>query len=53
MQSVIIVAFGGRSTERDISIITGVMALNALRGAGEIALPVYIDENGVWQTARL
>lgn len=51
MRSVVLVAFGGRSTEHDISVITGVMALNALLGAGEDAIPLYIGRDGSWKTA--
>ncbi len=51
MRSVVLVAFGGRSTEHDISVITGVMALNALLGAGEDAMPLYIGRDGGWKTA--
>ena len=51
MRSVVLVAFGGRSTEHDISVITGVMALNALLGTGEDAMPLYIGRDGSWKTA--
>ncbi|MBR2617643.1 MAG: hypothetical protein IKC56_05380, partial [Clostridia bacterium] len=51
MQSVVLVAFGGRSTEHDVSVITGVLALNALKGVGESVLPLYIDKRGKWVTA--
>lgn len=37
------VFFGGRSNEREISVITGIYAVNLLRGAFEV-LPVYLDE---------
>ena len=51
MRTVVLVAFGGRSTEHDVSVITGVMALNALLGAGEDAVPLYIGRDGSWSTA--
>ena len=51
MRSVILVAFGGRSTEHDVSVITGVLALNALKGVGESVLPLYVDKTGKWLTA--
>jgi len=46
----IAVIFGGKSCEHDISIITGVLTLNVLIGAGYAAVPVYIDGAGVWYT---
>lgn len=42
------VLFGGKSCEHNVSIVTGVMALQAC-GAYK-AVPVYIDERGVWRT---
>ena len=41
------VFFGGRSNEREISVITGVYAVNLLRGAGYKVLPVYLTEDNV------
>lgn len=41
------VFFGGRSSEREISVITGVYAVNLLRGAGYRVLPVYLTEDDV------
>jgi len=52
MRSVIVVAFGGKSTEHDVSVITGVLALNALKGVGQSVLPLYIDERGRWLTGE-
>ncbi len=43
----IAVFFGGRSCEHDISIITGLQALDACRDA---CVPVYIDPQGAWWT---
>lgn len=51
MRSVVLVVFGGRSTEHDISVITGVLTVNGLRGAGEDVLPVYVTPKGEWYTA--
>ena len=45
MQTVL-VFFGGKSNEREISIITGTFAYNLLRAGGYHAVPVYIDEDG-------
>ena len=43
------VFFGGNSSEHEISIITGVYAVNLLRGAGYCVLPVFLDdENAMW-----
>ena len=44
----IAVFFGGKSVEHDISIITGVMALNSLDKNSYNAIPVYIDKRGEW-----
>ena len=41
----IAVVFGGRSSEHDISIITGVMAVNAASIRHEV-IPVYITREG-------
>ncbi len=38
------ILFGGRSNEREISIITGMFAVNLLRADGWRVLPVYLDE---------
>lgn len=38
------VFFGGNSSEREISVITGVYAVNLLRGASYRVLPVYLSE---------
>ncbi|MDE7464338.1 MAG: hypothetical protein K2M48_04830, partial [Clostridiales bacterium] len=45
----IAVFFGGRSCEHDISIITGLQALDACR---DQCAPVYIDPQGVWWTGE-
>lgn len=44
------VLFGGRSTEHEISIITGLQALDALDATRYEAFPVYIDLDGNWYT---
>ncbi len=40
------VFFGGRSNEHEISVITGMYAVNLLRGAGYRVLPVYLPQSG-------
>ena len=42
----LIVLFGGKSVEHDISIITGVQALNAINKNKYNVLPIYINKNG-------
>ncbi|MCL2062518.1 MAG: D-alanine--D-alanine ligase [Firmicutes bacterium] len=45
------VFFGGKSCEHNISVITGVQTLRALRGRFE-AIPVFIDPSGAFWTGR-
>ena len=40
----IAVIFGGRACEREVSIITGTLACNLLRGGKYDVLPIYLDE---------
>jgi D-alanine-D-alanine ligase len=44
----IAVVFGGRSPEHDVSIVTGLQALQALDGQRFDAFPVYITVEGEW-----
>lgn len=44
--SVIAVIFGGISSENEISVITGTMAVNVLEKGGDRAVPVYISQKG-------
>ena len=46
----ILVFFGGKSVEHDISIITGVLCLNSIDKLKFNPIPVYVDESGVWYT---
>ena len=48
----IAVVFGGVSVEHDISIITGVMTVNALQKGIYKVVPIYIDKNGLWWTGE-
>lgn len=53
MQEKIVVIYGGRSYEHDVSIITGLQALSNtnIYKYGE-PLPIYIDKDGVWYTGE-
>ncbi len=42
------VFFGGRSPEHDVSVISGLQALQAIDGSLYDAFPVYIAPNGAW-----
>ena len=42
----VIVLFGGKSVEHDISIITGVQTLNAINKIKYNIIPIYITKNG-------
>ncbi len=46
MGKTIAVIFGGISNENEISVITGTMAANVLKGGGDTVVPVYISQNG-------
>lgn len=47
----ILVFYGGQSPEHDVSVITGVMTVNA-SGAKYRAVPVYVSREGLWYTGR-
>ena len=47
----IVVLFGGKSCEREISVLTGVFAVNILQAAGHDVLPAYIHTDGKIYTA--
>ena len=46
------VFFGGKSCEREISILTGAFVLNVLAGAEFDLLPVYVHTDGGFYTSR-
>ncbi len=46
----IIVFFGGRSTEHDVSIITGVLTLNSIDKTKFLPIPIYVSKSGEWFT---
>lgn len=49
----VLVTFGGISCEHDISVITGVLALNCLNGEKYNPVPFYITENGCFTGDKL
>src|SRR5687767_11123717 len=44
----ILVLFGGVSTEHEVSIVTALQVMNALKEAGFNVLPGYVSKNGSW-----
>ncbi|MDP4038502.1 MAG: D-alanine--D-alanine ligase, partial [bacterium] len=45
----VLVIFGGRSSEHDVSIITAQIIIDALKASGRYkAFPLYIAKNGSW-----
>ena len=48
----IAVFFGGVSPEHDVSVITGVLTLNALKKTEYDVVPIYIDKKGEWFTGE-
>jgi D-alanine-D-alanine ligase len=48
MKTRVAVLFGGRSPEHDISVITGLQALEALDGDRFDSFPVYVAPDGKW-----
>lgn len=46
----VLVFFGGISCEHDVSVITGVMTLNAICKSEYNAVPVYVSRSGEWFT---
>ena len=48
----IIVLFGGKSCEHDISVITGVLTVNSINAELFNVIPIYITNNGVWYTGN-
>ncbi|MBO5712798.1 MAG: D-alanine--D-alanine ligase, partial [Clostridia bacterium] len=48
----VIVVFGGKSCEHDISVITGVLTLNTINSTLFNAIPIYIATDGTWYTGK-
>lgn len=46
------VLFGGRSTEHEVSVITGHQVMDALEAAGYAVLPIYITKEGEWYAGQ-
>lgn len=44
----VLVFFGGKSVEHDISVITGITTLKSIDSEKYNAIPVYIDKDGSW-----
>lgn len=42
------VFFGGKNTEHDISVVTGMLIMSTLKKLGHVVVPVYIDRTGGW-----
>ncbi len=48
----VLLLFGGRSAEHDVSCVSAVAVAEALAGAGHTVIPVGIDRQGGWWLAR-
>ena len=48
----VLVFFGGKSPEREISIITGLLTLNSVNKEEYNAIPVYVHSNGFFYTGE-
>ncbi|MBQ3234658.1 MAG: D-alanine--D-alanine ligase, partial [Clostridia bacterium] len=48
----IIVFYGGKSCEHDVSVITGVLTLNSIDKTLYNPIPVYIMKTGEWVTGE-
>ncbi|HUF11396.1 MAG TPA: hypothetical protein VMO47_18890 [Rhodothermales bacterium] len=47
------VIFGGASVEHEVSVITGIQALLALRDTPYEPIPIYVDKSGKWFTGSV
>lgn len=48
----IVVAFGGRSPEHEVSVITAIQAIKALEETDYTLIPLYISKEGNWFTGE-
>lgn len=46
----VVVAFGGRSPEHEVSVLTAMQAIEALRDTSYNLVPLYISKSGRWLT---
>lgn len=53
MSKIVAVFFGGNSNEHEISVITGMLAANLLRGAEYDVLPVYLTRENALYTGEM
>lgn len=53
MKIKLLVLFGGRSVEHEVSIITAIQAINKIDQAKYDIVPVYIDKEGRWYTGKM
>ena len=49
----IIVLYGGKSCEHDVSVITGVLTLNSIDKKMYNVIPVYVSKKGEWFTGKI
>ena len=49
----VVVFFGGKSVEHDVSVITGVMTLNSIDKEKYSPVPIYVDKKGEWYTGDI
>ncbi len=52
MDKNIVVAFGGRSPEHEVSVLTAMQAIAALKDTGYNIVPLYISKAGRWFTGN-
>ena len=50
MQNIVVI-FGGKSVEHDISIITGLQVISNLKENHNV-IPIYISREGIWLTGK-
>lgn len=50
--STVLIVFGGASPEHEVSVLTGIQALSALRDSPYQTVPVYISKTGIWYTGE-
>lgn len=49
-QENIVVAFGGRSPEHEVSVLTAMQAISALKDTAYNVIPLYVSKSGRWLT---